>query len=164
MSRPPQQLWKAIVTAKERAKERLQRELADAKRRHAARMREVEDADALVDEARSKQLAHEDRIAELLASPEGLLPTSYLAHDLYREPLARALDEARAHAGRAREACQQEARAVEQAGMAVRRADAALDAAREAWKKACAAVRRRADERTDEEAGESAAARMRRGG
>jgi hypothetical protein len=164
MSRALTQVWKVVVAAKARAKERLEAELAEARRHHEALLGELGEAKALENQAQAKRLAHEEKIARMLADPRGLSPTAYLDYDLYRAPLAQAVEEARAGVRRASDAADEQARVMARLGVSVRRAEAALDAAREQLKKTIAAAQRRADERNDEEAAETAAARMRRGG
>jgi len=156
-------VWKIVVAAKTRAKERLEQELADARRHREELIEATEQANEVFEGAQSRRLAHEERIAQLLSSPDGLSPLAYLDHDRYREPLGQAVDEARTALTRAIEAAEAQQQAVDQLGIAVRRADASLEAAREQLKKAIAAAERRVEERNDEEAGETAAARMHRG-
>jgi predicted nucleic acid-binding Zn-ribbon protein len=164
MSRAVQAVWKVVVAAKARTKERLERELADARRRLEVLNGEVEEAQSSVQYAQAQRLAHEERIGQLLSDSRGLSPSVYLNHDHYRAPLAQALDAARTGLRTACEASDAQQHAVERLGMQVRRADAALDAAREQLRAATAAMQRRIDERVDEEACESAAVRIRRGG
>jgi len=164
MSRAVQTIWKVVVAAKTRAKERLEGELADARRRLEALIGEVGEAQAGVQYAEAQRLAHEERISELLSDSRGLSPSVYLNHDFYRTPLAQALDAARAGLRSASEAVDAQRSAVEQLGMQVRRADAALDAARAQLRASIVAMQRRIDEKADEEACESAAVRTRSGG
>ena len=161
MSRAAQQVWTAVVAAKERAKARLEQELVAARRHHETLRATLDEANAAVRHARARHLAHEERIARMLADPRGLSPSVYLDHDLYRAPLAQEAEEAGANLRRASDAVDAQQRVVERLGLGVRRADAALDAAREQLRKTFAAARRREQERTDEEAAETAAARMR---
>ena len=163
MSRAAQHVWKMVVAAKARAKERLEAELADARREHAALLDAVAQAEEGLEAAQSRRLAHESRIDELLTSSDGLSPTAYLDYDRYRAPLAEAVDGARNAVRRAIDAAEAQQQAVEQLGVAVRRADASLEAARDQLKRVIAAAERRVEERNDEEAGETAAARMYRG-
>ena len=164
MSRATQTVWKVVVAAKARTRERLERELAEARRYLEALTGALEEAQAGVRYAEAQRLAHEERIGELLSDARGLSPSAYLNHDLYRAPLAQALDAARSGLRSASEAMDAQRRVVERLGMQVRRADAALDAAREQLRTTTLAVQRRIDERADEEACEGAAARLRRGG
>ncbi|GLU31314.1 hypothetical protein WKR88_15210 [Trinickia caryophylli] len=164
MSRSPQQVWKTVVAAKERAKERLEQELSDARRHYEALLGALDEAQAGVRHADAQRLEHEERIAALLSDARGLSPASYLNHDLYRAPLAQALEAARAAQRQAADAAEAQRRAVERLGFLVRRADAALEAVREQLRSVLATAQRRSDERTDEEAGEAAAARIRREG
>lgn len=164
MSRALQHIWKVVVAAKVRAKERLEQELADARRHHEVLLGELQEATAAVRHAQAQRFAHEERIARMLADPRGLSPSAYLDHDLYRAPLAQAVEEASTGVRRASDAADEQLRVVEQLGASVRRADAAIDATREQLRKTIAAAQRREQERTDEEAAETAAARMRRGG
>ena len=163
MSRAALHVWKMVVAAKTRAKERLERELADARRHHAELIDATEQANDVHEAALSRRLAHEERIAQLLSSPDGLSPLAYVDHDRYRAPLGQAVDEARGALRRAIDAAEAQQQAVEQLGIAVRRADASLEAAREQLKRVIVAAERRVEERNDEEAGETAAARMHRG-
>ncbi|TAM85198.1 hypothetical protein EPN42_16165 [bacterium] len=163
MSRAALHVWKMVVAAKARMKERLESELADAKHQHAALVDELVQANEGLEAAQSRRLAHEARIEQLLGSADGLSPTAYLDYDRYRAPLAEALDEARNAMRRASDAADAQREVVEQLGVAVRRADASLEAARDQLKRAIAAAERRVEERNDEEAGETAAARMHRG-
>lgn len=163
MSRAAQQVWKMVVAAKARAKERLEAELADARREHAALVDAVAQANEGLEAAQARRLAHESRIDQLLSQSDGLSPTAYLDYDRYRAPLAEAVDEARNDVRRATDAAEAQRQAVEQLGVAVRRADASLEAARDQLKRVIAAAERRVEERNDEEAGETAAARMHRG-
>jgi chromosome segregation ATPase len=164
MSRAAQTVWRVVVAAKVRVKERLERELADDRRHLDALIGALEEAQAGVQYAEAQRLSHEERIGELLSDARGLSPSVYLNHDLYRAPLAQALNAARTGLHNASEAVDAQRRAVERLGMQVRRADAALDAAREQLRVAMVSVQRRIDERADEEACESAAVRTRRGG
>ena len=164
MNRAAQSVWKVVVAAKTRTKERLERELAEARRHLEALIGALEEAQAGVRYAEAQRLAHEERIGKLLSDARGLSPSAYLSHDLYRAPLAQALDAARSGLRSASEAMDAQRRIVERLGMQVRRADAALDAAREQLRTTTLAVQRRIDERADEEACEGAAARLRRGG
>lgn len=164
MSRAVEQVWKLVVAAKGRAKERLERALADAKRELQRLVDDAALAQEELDAAQKRRLAHEERIAQLLSDPNGLSPVSYLDLDRYRTPLAQAVDQARASVHRAEEAVQAQEQVVEQLGIDIRRADASLDAAREQLRKVIAAAQRRVEERADEEAGETAAARLFRGG
>ncbi|HVW50456.1 MAG TPA: hypothetical protein VHC91_08610 [Trinickia sp.] len=164
MSRAVEQVWKIVVAAKARAKERIERALADARHELQQLLDEADDAERERQAAADRRLAHEERIAQLLSDPNGLSPVTYLDLDRYRTPLTEAVDEALAAVRRAAEAVQAQQRAVEQLGMDVRRADASLDAAREQLRKVIAAAQRRVEERADEEAGETAAARLVRGG
>jgi len=164
MSRAAQAVWKVVVAAKTRTKERLERELADARRCLEILTGEVEEALASAQYAQARRLAHEERIGQLLSDARGLSPSVYLNHDHYRAPLAQALDIARTCLRNACEAADAQQRAVVRLGMQVRRADAALDAAREQLRATSVAMQRRVDERADEEACESAAVRIRRGG
>jgi chromosome segregation ATPase len=164
MSRAVEQVWKIVVAAKGRAKERLERALADAKRELQRLMDDAALAQHELDAAQSRRLAHEERIAQLLSDPNGLSPVSYLDLDRYRTPLAQAVDQARAAVRRADDATQAQERVIEQLGIDIRRANASLDAAREQLRKVIAAAQRRVEERADEEAGETAAARLFRGG
>lgn len=164
MSRAAQTVWKVVVAAKTRTKERLERELAEARRHLEALTGALEVAQAGVRYAETQRLAHEERIGELLIDARGLSPSAYLSYDLYRAPLAQALDAARSGLRSASEAMDAQRRVVERLGMQVRRADAALDAAREQLRTTTLAAQRRIDERADEEACEGAAARLRRGG
>ena len=164
MNRAAQSVWKVVVAAKTRTKERLERELAEARRHLEALTGALEVAQAGVRYAETQRLAHEERIGELLIDARGLSPSAYLSYDLYRAPLAQALDAARSGLRSASEAMDAQRRVVERLGMQVRRADAALDAAREQLRTTTLAVQRRIDERADEEACEGAAARLRRGG
>lgn len=163
MTRAALHVWKIVVASKTRAKERLESELADARRHHAELVEATEQANEVLEAAQSRRLAHEERIAQLLSSPDGLSPLAYIDHDRYRAPLGRAVDEARGDLRRAIDAAEAQQQVVEQLGIAVRRADASLEAAREQLKRAIAAAERRVEERNDEEAGETAAARMHRG-
>lgn len=163
MSQAIAHVWKIVVAAKARAKERLERDLAEARRHHAELIEATEQAGEVLEGAQSRRLAHEERIARLLSSPEGVSPLAYLDHDRYREPLGQAVDEARAAVRRAMEAAEAQQQAVDELGIAVRRADASLEAAREQLRQAIAAAARRVEERNDEEAGETAAARLHRG-
>jgi len=163
MTRAALHVWKIVVAAKTRAKDRLESELADARRHHAELIEATEQANEVLEAAQSRRLAHEERIAQLLSSPEGLSPLAYIDHDRFRAPLGQAVDEARGALRRAIDAAEAQQQAVEQLGIAVRRADASLEAAREQLKRAIAAAERRVEERNDEEAGETAAARMHRG-
>lgn len=163
MSRAAQHVWKMVVAAKARAKERLEAELADARREHETLVEAVEQANEGLEAAQSRRLAHESRIDEMLGSADGLSPTAYLDYDRYRAPLGEAVDEARNVVRRAIDAAEAQQQAVEQLGVAVRRADASLEAARDQLKRVIAAAERRVEERNDEEAGETAAARMYRG-
>lgn len=164
MSRAVEQVWKLVVAAKGRAKERLERALADAKRELQRLMDDAALAQEELDAAQKRRLAHEERIAQLLSDPNGLSPVSYLDLDRYRTPLAQAVDQARASVRRAEEAVQAQEQVIAQLGIDIRRADASLDAAREQLRKVIAAAQRRVEERADEEAGETAAARLFRGG
>jgi hypothetical protein len=164
MSRAVEQVWKIVVAAKARAKERLERALADAKAELQRLMDDAALAQQELDAAQKRRLAHEDRIAQLLSDPNGLSPVSYLDLDRYRMPLAQAVDQARASVRRADDAIQAQEQVIEQLGIDIRRADASLDAAREQLRKVIAAAQRRVEERADEEAGETAAARVFRGG
>ena len=163
MTRAALHVWKIVVASKTRAKERLESELADARRHHAELVEATERANEVLEAAQSRRLAHEERIAQMLGSPEGLSPLAYIDHDRYRAPLGQAVDEARGAVRRAIDAAEAQQQVVEQLGIAVRRADASLEAAREQLKRAIAAAERRVEERNDEEAGETAAARMHRG-
>ncbi|WP_206956627.1 hypothetical protein [Trinickia acidisoli] len=163
MSRAVQHVWKIVVAAKTRAKERIERELADARRHHAALIDATEQANEALEAAQSRRLAHEEKMTQLLSSPNGLSPVVYLDHDRFRAPLGQAVDEARTAVRRAVEAAEAQREAVEQLGKAVRRADASLEAAREQLNRSIKAAERRVEERNDEEAGETAAARIHRG-
>ena len=163
MTRAALHVWKIVVASKTRAKERLESELADARRHHAELVEATERANEVLEAAQSRRLAHEERIAQMLGSPEGLSPLAYIDHDRYRAPLGQAVDEARGAVRRAIDAAEAQQQVVEQLGIAVRRAAASLEAAREQLKRAIAAAERRVEERNDEEAGETAAARMHRG-
>ncbi|RDV00431.1 hypothetical protein [Trinickia dinghuensis] len=163
MSRAALHVWKMVVAAKARAKDQLERELADARREHAALVDAVEHANEGLEAAQAKRTAHESRIERLFSSPTGLSPSTYLDHDRYRGPLGEAVDEARTAVRRAIDAAEAQQRTMERLGQAVRRADASLEAAREQLKRAVAAAERRVEERNDEEAGETAAARLHRG-
>ncbi len=163
MSRAALHVWKMVVAAKARAKERLESELADARRELEARVDAVAQANEGLEAAQARRLAHEARIDELLTGSDGLSPTAYLDYDRYRAPLGEAVDEARNVVRRATDAAEAQRQAVEQLGAAVRRADASLEAARDQLKRAVAAAERRVEERNDEEAGETAAARIHRG-
>jgi len=164
VSRAAQAVWKVVVAAKTRAKERLERELTDARRRLDALNGALEEAQAGVQYADARRLAHEERIDALLSDTRGLSPSVYLNHDHYRAPLAQALDTARAGMREACAAVEAQRLVIARLGMQVRRADAALDAAREQLRVAIVSVQRRINERADEEACESAAVRIRRGG
>jgi hypothetical protein len=93
-----------------------------------------------------------------------LSPVTYVDLDRYRTPLAQAVDQARAAVRRAADAVQDQEQVIAQLGIDIRRADASLDAAREQLRKVIATAQRRVEERADEEAGETAAARLFRGG
>jgi predicted nucleic acid-binding Zn-ribbon protein len=164
MSRAVEQVWKIVVAAKARAKERLERALAEARHELERLLDEVAATERELETAQRRQLAHEERIAQLLCNPKGLSPVTYLDLDRYRAPLAQAVDQARASVSRAVDAAEAQARAIEQLGIDVRRAEASLDAAREQLRKVVAAAQRRIEERADDEAGETAAARLFRGG
>jgi predicted nucleic acid-binding Zn-ribbon protein len=164
MSRAVEQVWKIVVAAKARAKERIERALAEARRELQRLIDEAAHAQSELDAAQSRHLAHEERIAQLLSDPSGLSPVAYLDLDRYRTPLAQAVDQARASVRRAADAVQAQAQTIEQLGIDVRRADASLDAARDQLRKVIAASQRRIEERADEEAGETATARLFRGG
>ena len=163
MTRAALHVWKIVVASKSRAKERLERELADARRHHDELIEATERANEALGAAQSRRLAHESRIAQLLGSPHGVSPAVYLDYDRYRTPLDAAVNDERAAVRRAIDAAQAQRQVVDQLGAAVRRADASLNAAREQLSRAVAAAARRAEERNDEEAGEAAAARMHRG-
>lgn len=163
MSRAALRIWKTVVVAKARAKERVERELADARRHHLALIDATEQANEALEAASARRLEHEARIARLLSGAERLSPTVYLDHDRYRTPLREAVDEARAVVRRAVQAAQSQQEIVDRLGMALRRADASLEAAREQLQRAQAAAERRTEDRNDEEAGETAAARVHRG-
>lgn len=160
MSRAIEQVWKIVVAAKARAKERLERALADARQELQQLMEALEHAEHELQAAQDRRLAHEERIAQLLRDPNGLSPTTYLDLDRYRTPLMEAVEHERAAVRRAADAVEAQRQVIEQLGMDVRRADASLEAAREQWRKAAAAVQRRIEERADDEAGETAAARL----
>ncbi|TKC91510.1 hypothetical protein FAZ69_03385 [Trinickia terrae] len=163
MSRALKQIWKVVVKAKERAKERLEDELTQARQHHEGLLTELAEANAQASHAKRQQLAHEEKIANMLADPRGLSPSAYLDYDVYRAPLAQTVEEAKHGVRRASEAADEQQRAVERLKASVRRAEASVDAAREQLKKTIADAQRREQERTDEEAAETAAARMRRG-
>jgi flagellar biosynthesis chaperone FliJ len=160
MSRAIEQVWKIVVAAKARAKERLERALADARHELQGLMDSVQEAEHALQAAQDRRLAHEMRIAQLLSDPSGLSPTTYLDLDRYRTPLMEALEQERAAVRRATDAVEAQQRVLEQLGIDVRRADASLEAAREQLRKAVAATQRRIEERADDEAGETAAARL----
>jgi hypothetical protein len=164
VSRAAQTVWKIVVAAKARAKARLEFELADARRRLEVLSGELGEARTGVQYAEARRLSHEERIGQLLNNARGLSPSVYLNHDLYRAPLAQALDAARTNLRHASEVADAQRHVVERLGIQVRRADAALDVARQKLRAAIVSVQRSNDERADEEAGESAAARTRRGG
>ncbi|WP_174998833.1 hypothetical protein [Burkholderia lata] len=164
MNRTPQQVWNTVIAAKERAKGRLEDELSNARRDHKVLVAACEEAQASVRHADDQRVTHEKCIVALLSDARGISPTNYLSHDLYREPLAQALEIAQAGLRRASDAAEAQQRVVERLGVQVRRADAALDAVREQLRIVVGTTQRRVDERTDEEAVEAAAARMRRGG
>lgn len=160
MSRAIEQVWKIVVAAKARAKERLERALADARHELQRLMDAAQEAEHALQAARDRRLAHEARIGQLLSDPSGLSPVSYLDLDRYRTPLLEAVEQERTAVRRAADAVEAQRHVIEQLGMDVRRADASLEAAREQWRKAVAAARRRIEERADDEAGETAAARL----
>lgn len=164
MSRAVKHVWKIVVAAKARAKERLERALSDARQERQRLFDEVEQAERDLQAAQDRRVAHETRIARLLSDPNGLSPMTYLDLDRYRTPLMEGVEQARASVRRATDALEAQEHAVEQLGRAVRRADASLEAAREQLRKAVAAVQRHIEERADDEAGEAAAARLARGG
>ena len=164
MSRAVAKVWKVVVAAKVRAKERAEQALSTERARHARLIEAIDEADARLHAAQGQKQALEDKITGLLTSAEGLSPLTYLDHDRHREKLAQAVIDARAGASQAEEAAQAQARVVAQAAAQRRRADAARDAAREQHQRALSALRRRVDEIVDEEAGEIAAARLQRGG
>jgi|GEM_PF-4081694 len=164
MSRAVEQVWKIVVAAKVRAKERVERALADARHELQRLSDEVDEAERERQAAADRRQAHEERIAQLLSDPNGLSPVTYLDLDRYRTPLTEAVDQARAAVRRAVDAVQAQQQAVDQLGIDVRRADASLEAAREQLRKVIAAAQRRVEERADDEAGETAAARLARGG
>ncbi|MGN6084815.1 hypothetical protein [Trinickia sp.] len=164
MSRAVEHVWKIVVAAKARAKERLERALADARHELQRLIDEADEAERELQAAQDRRLAHEARIAQLLGDPGGLSPVTYLDLDRYRMPLTEAVEHARATVRRAADAVQAQQQTIEQLGIDVRRADASLEAAREQLRKAVAAAQRRIEERADDEAGETAAARLVRGG
>jgi flagellar biosynthesis chaperone FliJ len=164
MSRAVEHVWKIVVTAKARAKERLERALADARHALQRLMDEADEAERELQAAQDRRLAHEERIAQLLSDPNGLSPTTYLDLDRYRTPLMEAVEQERAAVRRAEDAVSAQQQVIEQLGIDVRRADASLEAAREQLRKVVAAAQRRIEERADDEAGETAAARLARGG
>ena len=164
MSRAVEHVWKIVVAAKARAKERLERALADARHELQRLMDEADEAERELQAAQDRRLAHEERIAQLLSDPNGLSPTTYLDLDRYRTPLMEAVEQERAAVRRAEDAVSAQQQVIEQLGIDVRRADASLEAAREQLRKVVAAVQRRIEERADDEAGETAAARLARGG
>jgi len=164
MSRAVEQVWKIVVAAKVRAKERVERALSDARHELQRLSDEVDEAERERQAAADRRQAHEERIAQLLSDPNGLSPVTYLDLDRYRTPLTEAVDQARAAVRRAVDAVQAQQQAVDQLGIDVRRADASLEAAREQLRKVIAAAQRRVEERADDEAGETAAARLARGG
>ncbi|MGN6318444.1 hypothetical protein [Trinickia sp.] len=160
MSCAIEQVWKIVVASKARAKERLERALADARHELQRLMDAAQEAEHALQAAQDRRLAHETRIAELLSDPSGLSPTTYLDLDRYRTPLMEAVEQERAAVRRAADAVEAQQGVIEQLGIDVRRADASLEAAREQLRKAVAAARRRIEERADDEAGETAAARL----
>ena len=164
MSRAIEQVWKIVVAAKARAKERIERALADARHELLRLADEQDEAERELQAAQDRRFAHEERIAQLLIDPNGLSPVTYLDLDRYRTPLTEAVDQARAAVRRAADAVESQQQVVEQLGIDARRADASLEAAREQWRKVVAAAQRRVEERADDEAGETAAARLARGG
>jgi flagellar biosynthesis chaperone FliJ len=164
MSRAVEHVWKIVVAAKARAKERLERALADARHALQRLMDEADEAERELQAAQDRRLAHEERIAQLLSDPNGLSPTTYLDLDRYRTPLMEAVEQERAAVRRAEDAVSAQQQVIEQLGIDVRRADASLEAAREQLRKVVAAAQRRIEERADDEAGETAAARLARGG
>ena len=164
MSRAIEQVWKIVVAAKARAKERAERALADARQELRRLMEAVQEAERELQAAQDRRLAHEERIAQLLSDPNGLSPTAYLDLDRYRTPLMEAVEQERAAVRRAADAVEAQRQVIEQLGIDVRRADASLEAAREQLRKAIAAAQRRIEERADDEAGETAAARLVRAG
>ena len=164
MSRAVEHVWKIVVAAKARAKERLERALSDARHELQRLVSEAEEAEHELQAAQGRRLAHEERIAQLLGDPNGLSPVTYLDLDRYRTPLAQAVEQARASVRRATDAVEAQQGVIERLGADVRRADASLEAAREQLRKVIAAAQRRIEERADDEAGETAAARLVRGG
>lgn len=164
MSRAVEQVWKIVVAAKVRAKERVERALADARHELQRLIDAANGAERELQAAQDRRLAHEARIAQLLSDPNGLSPMTYLDLDRYRTPLMEIVEQARAAVRRALDAVEAQQRVIEQLGIDVRRADASLEAAREQLRKAVAASQRRIEERADDEAGETAAARLVRGG
>jgi hypothetical protein len=127
-------------------------------------MDEADEAERELQAAQDRRLAHEERIAQLLSDPNGLSPTTYLDLDRYRTPLMEAVEQERDAVRRAEDAVSAQQQVIEQLGIDVRRADASLEAAREQLRKVVAAAQRRIEERADDEAGETAAARLARGG
>ncbi len=164
MSRAVVQVWKAVVAAKKRARERAEQALAAERERHERLIEAVDGANVRLDAARGQQQSLEDKIAALLTCAEGLSPLTYIDHDRHRATLAQGVTDARAAVSQAEDAAHAQARAVAQAAAHLRRADAALDAAREQHRRAVSALQRRIDEIADEEAGETAAVRLQRGG
>lgn len=164
MSRAVERVWKIVVAAKARAKERLERALSDARHELQQLCDEVDEAERELQAEQDRRLAHEERIAQLLSDPNGLSPATYIDLDRYRTPLMEAVEQARASVRRAADAVEAQERVIEQLGIDVRRADASLEAAREQLRKVIVAAQRRIEERADDEAGETAAARLARGG
>lgn len=154
--------WKTIVVVKERALARAEETLTARRRDLAERTQAVTEAETKRQEEIDRRTMAKDALALLLQTMDGLQPSDYILHKAYLkflDEMVQLADKAVEIALRYQVSARQK---VDTAQRDVTRAETSLDACRSNQQALLDAQARANEALADEEAGETAAARMHR--